>query len=59
MIALDASRAARQHQHLSLDCSGDEYLGIDGVNLDRVTLFDIDIGWIELSIFYHDRSTEG
>lgn len=44
---------------LSIDCSGDEYLGIDGVNFDRVTLFDIDIGGIELSIFYHDRSTEG
>lgn len=39
-----------------VDCGGDEYsLGADGV-FDRVPLFEYDLGGIEFSVFYNDRS---
>ncbi len=41
---------------LMLDCGGDEYsLRGDGT-FDRVPLFDFDLGGIEFSVFYEDRS---
>ena len=41
---------------LMVDCAGDEYsLGGDGV-FDRVPLFDYDLGGLQFSVFYHDRS---
>lgn len=41
---------------LMVDCGGDEYsLGADGV-YDRVPLFEYDLGGLQFSVFYNDRS---
>src|SRR4051794_24681581 len=41
---------------LMVDCGGDEYsLSGDGI-YDRVPLFDYDLGGLEFSVFYSDRS---
>jgi len=41
---------------LMVDCGGDEYsLGGDGI-YDRVPLFDYDLGGLQFSVFYNDRS---
>lgn len=41
---------------IMVDCGGDEYsLGADGI-FDRVPLFDYDLGGLEFSVFYNDRS---
>ena len=41
---------------LMVDCGGDEYsLGGDGV-FDRVPLFEYDLGGLQFSVFYNDRS---
>lgn len=41
---------------LMVDCGGDEYsLGGDGV-YDRVPLFEYDLGGLQFSVFYNDRS---
>ncbi|MGB8259467.1 MAG: hypothetical protein WCE75_03920 [Terracidiphilus sp.] len=41
---------------LMIDCGGDEYSVRGDYTFDRVPLFDCDIGGIEFSIFYDDRS---
>jgi len=41
---------------LMIDCGGDEYSVRGDYTFDRVPLFDYDIGGIEFSIFYEDRS---
>lgn len=41
---------------LMVDCGGDEYSMRGDYTFDRVPLFDYDIGGIEFSIFYEDRS---
>ena len=41
---------------LMVDCGGDEYsLGADGI-YDRVPLFEYDLGGLQFSVFYSDRS---
>ncbi len=43
---------------LMVDCAGDEYsLGGDGV-FDRVPLFEYDLGGLQFSVFYNDRSRD-
>jgi hypothetical protein len=43
---------------LMIDCGGDEYSMRGDYTFDRVPLFDYDIGGVEFSIFYEDRSRD-